>query len=107
MKRKLFTLCISIFMAYSMNSVTFAADLADGLNDKVDVLDLMIDETENNSDILINRAMFVTMLYKMENAPSFSVNHNFYDVSPESNYADAVTWAVENGIVSGILDLIG
>ena len=48
-----------------------------------------------------NRAMFVTVLYRMEGQPEAGKS-DFIDVEPGSYYEKAVAWAAENGIVSGI-----
>lgn len=48
-----------------------------------------------------NRAMFVTALYRMENQPKANKSA-FQDIQPGSYYENAVSWAAENGIVSGM-----
>lgn len=48
-----------------------------------------------------NRAMIVTILYRLENTPAAS-SSNFTDVAAGSYYADAVNWAAANGIVNGV-----
>lgn len=50
----------------------------------------------------VTRAMFVTVLYRAENEPSVEEAPAFSDVETDSYYADAVIWAYENGVVSGI-----
>ena len=52
-----------------------------------------------NSDV--TRAMFVTVIYRMENEPQTG-KCAFTDVESGSYYEKAVAWANENGIVSGI-----
>ena len=47
------------------------------------------------------RAMLVTMLWRMEGEPFPETASPFKDVVPGAWYADAVTWAMENGIVTG------
>lgn len=54
-------------------------------------------------DGLLNRAMFVTILYRMESEPSASAIR-FSDVKNGEWYTKAVAWASENGIVNGISD---
>ena len=50
----------------------------------------------------LNRAMVVTMLYRIENQPAASGN-SFSDVKNTSDwYYSAVCWAARNGIVNGI-----
>lgn len=46
------------------------------------------------------RGMVVTILYRMEGFPSVS-RANFSDVSSNAYYANAVSWASKNGIMSG------
>lgn len=48
-----------------------------------------------------NRAMIVTILYRLENEPAASAS-GFTDVAAGSYYADAVAWAAANGIVNGV-----
>jgi len=50
----------------------------------------------------MTRAMLVTVLYRMANPDKKAGNHTFSDVSSNEWYADAVSWAAENNIVSGI-----
>lgn len=54
-------------------------------------------------DGLLNRAMFVTILYRMESEPAASAAR-FSDVKNGEWYTKAVAWASENGIVNGISD---
>ena len=49
------------------------------------------------------RAMVVTVLWRMAGEPAAGVS-SFSDVNDEVWYADAVTWAAENGIVNGVGD---
>ena len=48
-----------------------------------------------------NRAMLVTILYRLEGSPTVSNASSFTDVASGTYYADAVAWAAQNGIVSG------
>ena len=65
--------------------------------------DLMkgISNTEFAPDSDVTRAMFVTVIYRMENEPQTG-KCAFTDVESGSYYESAVAWANENGIVSGI-----
>ena len=65
--------------------------------------DLMkgISNTEFAPDSEVTRAMFVTVIYRMENEPQTG-KCAFTDVESGSYYENAVAWANENGIVSGI-----
>ena len=51
----------------------------------------------------VTRAMFVTILYRIENEPGF-VPSQFVDLEVDSWYEDAVHWAYENGITLGVSD---
>lgn len=65
--------------------------------------DLMkgISNTEFAPDSDVTRAMFVTVIYRMENEPQTG-KCAFTDVESGSYYENAVAWTNENGIVSGI-----
>jgi len=54
-------------------------------------------------DVTTSRSMIVQMLYAMEGKP-LAKGAAFADVPSNAWYADAVTWASSNGIVSGIGD---
>ena len=49
-----------------------------------------------------NRAMVVTILYRLAGEPDVSGDVAFTDVEPGLWYTDAVLWAAEKGIVNGI-----
>ncbi len=51
----------------------------------------------------VNRAMFVTVLYRMENSPE-TRESSFLDIPKGAYYENAVSWASENGLVTGISD---
>lgn len=53
-------------------------------------------------DSAITRAMFVTVLYRMEGQPAVDQKAGFTDVAEGSYYAAAVDWAAKNGIVNGV-----
>ena len=48
------------------------------------------------------RGMVVTMLYRYEGSPQVSAQCPFQDVAEGKYYRDAVIWAAENQIVSGL-----
>ncbi len=50
----------------------------------------------------VTRGMLVTVLYRMAGAEKVSATGRFSDVASGKWYADAVNWAAEKGIVSGI-----
>lgn len=52
----------------------------------------------------MNRAMMVTVLYALAGKPEPEGENPFTDVKPNKYYTKAVTWASENGIVSGVGD---
>ena len=58
------------------------------------------DGTEPNA--AINRAQMVTMLWRAVGQPTAGGTANFTDVPADSYYAQAVAWAVESGITTGI-----
>ena len=55
-----------------------------------------------NPNAAINRAQMVTMLWRAMGQPTEGCAANFTDVPTDSYYAQAVAWAVENGITTGI-----
>lgn len=52
----------------------------------------------------LTRAMLVTVLYRMENEPSTNRSIPFSDVDMGAYYANAVSWAKQNGIVKGMTE---
>ena len=61
-------------------------------------------DSEFSPDAPITRAMFITVLYRMENEPQTGAKSGFTDVDRGDYYADAVDWAVANGIINGVSD---
>ena len=55
-----------------------------------------------NPNGTINRAQVVTMLWRAEGQPAAGGNASFADVPADSYYAQAVAWAVEGGITTGV-----
>ena len=55
-----------------------------------------------NPNTAINRAQMVTMLWRAVGQPAVGGTANFTDVSADAYYAGAVSWAVENGITTGV-----
>lgn len=111
MKRFL-VLCATVLMLCSMSVTAFAADFTDVSEDAwyYNAVDYVSENGFMNGTgggefapaTLMDRAMFVTVLYNIEGTPSVSANSGFSDVPSDSYYADAVSWATEAGIVSGI-----
>lgn len=50
----------------------------------------------------MNRAMFVTVLYRLDNPKGVSSQSNFEDVPSDTWYTQAVNWAAANKITNGI-----
>ena len=53
-------------------------------------------------DATITRAQMVTMLWRASGSPAAQSGTAFQDVEAGSYYAQAVAWAVENGITAGV-----
>ena len=51
--------------------------------------------------LTVNRAMVITVLYRMAGAPAVNGTHSFADVPAGSFYENAVIWGSQNGIVNG------
>ena len=55
-----------------------------------------------NPNGTINRAQMVTMLWRAMGQPTAASGASFADVPADSYYAQAVAWAIENGITAGV-----
>ena len=55
-----------------------------------------------NPNGTINRAQMVPMLWRAMGQPAPTAAATFTDVSADSYYAQAVAWAIENGITTGV-----
>ena len=55
-----------------------------------------------NPNGIINRAQMVTMLWRAMGQPAAASGASFADVPTDSYYAQAVAWAIENGITAGV-----
>ena len=53
-------------------------------------------------NVTMSRAMLVTVLWRLAGAPAPKGVNTFDDVPGGTWYTDAVTWAAENGVVSGV-----
>ena len=62
-----------------------------------------VSDSEFGPSLNITRAMFVTILYRMDGEPAAGASA-FSDVSSSAYYAGAVAWASANGIVTGYSD---
>ena len=58
-------------------------------------------DTVFEPETVMNRAMLVTVLWRMEGMPAPTAPAAFDDVPAGEWYSDAVAWASENGIVNG------
>lgn len=58
-------------------------------------------DTTFSPNASMTRAMLVTVLYRLEDQPAVNGRSGFSDVTFNSYYEDAVTWAADNGIVNG------
>ncbi|MBE7043603.1 MAG: hypothetical protein E7399_08990, partial [Ruminococcaceae bacterium] len=61
-----------------------------------------MEETLFSPDYELTRAMLVTILYRSEREPAVNKSIPFEDVDMGAYYANAVSWAKQNGIVSGM-----
>ncbi len=53
-------------------------------------------------DVKVDRAQFVTLIYRMAGEPEVEGASEFTDVASDSYYATAVKWCADNGIVLGV-----
>ncbi len=60
-----------------------------------------VTETEFAPNALLTRAMFITILYRLEGEPAAAAA-SFADVSKDAWYEKAVSWGYENKIISGM-----
>ncbi len=61
-----------------------------------------ISDNEFGPLLLTNRAMLVTVLWRMEGSPVTNYAAGFKDINGDDYYYNAVLWAAENKIVSGV-----
>lgn len=61
-----------------------------------------ISDTKFAPDISTTRGMFVTMLYRLENEPNIEHEDVFDDVKSSDYYYNAVYWAKQHNIVTGV-----
>ena len=59
-------------------------------------------DTIFSPDGTMNRAMLVTILYRLEGEPAVTAANAFRDVPADTWYTDAVIWADAHGIVEGV-----
>lgn len=63
-----------------------------------------VDNRVFSPNTTLNRAMFVTMLYRVAGEPTVSKTADFSDVPGDTWFSDAVAWASSQGIVDGYDD---
>lgn len=61
-----------------------------------------VDSSRFAPNLSMTRAMVVTVLHKLEGNPAAGQNHTFQDVPSGAWYAQAASWAVEQGITGGV-----
>ena len=61
-------------------------------------------ETAFSPNEPLTRAMLVAILYRSEGEPQIEASEAFADVDAGVYYADAVSWAKQNGIVNGVTE---
>ena len=52
-------------------------------------------------EVTVTRAQFVTFLHRAEGKPTSSVKNPFVDVK-QDYYYDAILWALENNVTTGL-----
>lgn len=63
-------------------------------------------DTLFSPDSPLTRGMLVTVLYRNENSPAVNKGNVFEDVKDDMYYADAVSWAKDNKIISGVTETL-
>lgn len=59
-------------------------------------------ETEFSPNVVMDRAMFVTVLWRMAGMPQATEYATFTDIELDGYYTAALDWAVSEGIISGV-----
>lgn len=59
-------------------------------------------ETTFEPETAMNRAMLVTVLWRLAGEPASAATVPFTDIDAKGYYADALAWAFENGVVRGV-----
>ena len=89
------------------SEMTFTDVKADSYYDKAVLWAVENKITSGVSDTLFapdatcSRSQIVTFLYRMQNSPESKAENPFTDVKADAYYANAVLWAVENGVTTG------
>ena len=61
-----------------------------------------MDTSHFGPNLELNRAMMVTILYRIAGSPAVDGTHTFVDVPADVFYTEPVIWAVQNGITTGL-----
>ena len=69
-----------------------------------DIMGAVGASTEFQPDRPLSRSMFATVLYRMADSPKVAYKAQFSDVPAGKWYSDAIIWAYQNKIVSGLGD---
>ena len=94
----------SMDMAYSFDDVDSSAWYADAVSYVAE--NGIMNGAGNGTfapDTVMSRAMLVQVLYNLEGKPE-AADCTFTDVAADAWYADAVAWAADSGIVTGVSD---
>ena len=62
------------------------------------------DKNHFSPNMNMTRAMVVTVIYRMEDEPLYLKGEGFDDIDSSDYFCDAVLWAREKGIVTGVTD---
>ena len=94
------------FQAYEVNSMYTDVPRGQWYYDAVDFVTRYgimngMDAGAFNPGGNVNRAQFVTILYRIAGSPAVTIDNPFVDVPAQSWYTDAVLWAYEKGITTG------
>ena len=95
----------SMDMAYSFDDVDSSAWYADAVSYVAE--NGIMNGAGNGTfapDTVMSRAMLVQVLYNLEGKPE-AADCTFTDVAADAWYADAVAWAADAGIVTGVSDI--
>lgn len=105
--RNIYLLLISFLLIANVSAASYS-DVESNLwySDAVDFVSekgwmIGTTETEFSAEKPLNRAMFVTVLYRMAGSPNGYYPHVFIDVPETEYYSKAVSWAYANDIVNG------
>ncbi len=85
---------------YSTTAGSGRIEIVNGALEDAEVKEIVAGAMGNSANP--SRAMFVDVLYKLEGEPKEEIPVSFEDIAADSAYADAVSWAKQNGIVAGV-----